>query len=266
MTNDNSANNPVPNLYRASAADFKKIPGSPIAYWLSNNLTAVFAKSDAMSKFFECREGLTTGNNEKYVMYWNEVSLSRIRRNNPNRDSAINSGAKWFPYNKGGEFRKWAGNDDYVVDWFQDGYELQNTLHPLGKRIWAHNFNLDFIFKNFISWSDITTKGLSVRLFPQGYLFDATGLSAFIREHSNLSEFYAMALCNSPIGSTVTKILNPTMHFKSGDFAEIPVIHVDDKQYSSVEKNAKEAVRLESIDWHSYETSWDFTTLPLLQP
>jgi alpha-beta hydrolase superfamily lysophospholipase len=109
------------------------------------------------------------------------VSADGVCRNARSREAAIASGAKWFPYNKGGEKRKWFGNDEFVVNWADDGEQLQTRKHPSGDRIWAHNFNLDFIFRPSISWSDITTKGLSARLFPDGFIFDATGLSAFNR-------------------------------------------------------------------------------------
>jgi hypothetical protein len=147
------------------------------------------------------------------------------------------------------------------VNWFSDGFELQTFLHPSGERIWAHNFNLDYIFKEFLSWTDITTKGFSVRRYPKGYLFDATGLSAFKRIDSTISFEYIASLCNSKVGFYIAQILNPTMHFKSGDFAEIPLIYIHDDK---IEKRAHRAIEFSNKDWHSNETSWGFRTHQLL--
>jgi type II restriction/modification system DNA methylase subunit YeeA len=246
-------------FYRASASDFEKVPGSPIAYWVSEALFSAFEKSDSLGNYLEAREGLATGNNEQHVRYHFEVSLVDIGRGCSSRSQAKASFKKWFSYNKGGEFRKWYGNDIHVVNWFDDGYQLQNTLHPSGDRVWAHNFNLDFIFRPCVSWSDITTRGLSVRFFPEGYIFDATGLSAFETQDHEL-RYAAGAICNSKVGSFVASILNPTLHFKSGDFAQIPFLNRD---WKCVEENAKKAMRISKEDWDDYETSPEFYIIPL---
>jgi hypothetical protein len=250
------------DIFERSPKDFDKIPGSPISFWAPETLFEVFEANPAFKDYLEPREGLATGKNETYVRYSFEVDRSKVSRSSPNREAAMATGAKWFPYNKGGDFRKWYGNDSYLVNWENDGFALQNTVHPDGKRIWAHNFNLDFIFRPSVSWSDITTRGLSTRLFPEGFIFDATGLSAFNRDSQNF-ETIACAICNSKVGSYLAPMLNPTLHFKSGDFAELPLVtpstNVWEKNFDSLHRNAKS-------DWDAYETSWDFTTLPLLQP
>ncbi len=248
--------------FTASEQDFKKIPGDPLAYWVSPELRAVFDTAPDFDSVLEAREGLTTGKNEDYVRYSFEVNSARVCRNATSREEAVQSGAKWFPYNKGGEKRKWFGNDEFVVDWADDGRQLQTRLHPSGDRIWAHNFNLDFIFRPSISWSDITTKGLSARLFPSGFIFDATGLSAFNRSNTDDRHLCA-AICNSQVGTYIASILNPTMHFKAGDFAEFPLLEGDRSQAEQITIEAEVIAR---SDWDAYETSWDFTTLPLLSP
>jgi hypothetical protein len=248
--------------YSASEADFKKIPGDPLAYWVSAELRDLFASAPDFDSILEAREGLTTGKNEDYVRYSYEVSADGVCRNARSREAAIASGAKWFPYNKGGEKRKWFGNDEFVVNWADDGEQLQTRKHPSGDRIWAHNFNLDFIFRPSISWSAITTKGLSARLFPDGFIFDATGLSAFNRTDEDC-RWLTASICNSHVGTFVAYILNPTMHFKAGDFAEFPLINSDQAR---AEEIAKIAVGLARRDWNACETSWDFTSLPLLSP
>ena len=249
-------------VYTARIVDFHKIPGDPLAYWVPNSLRVVFASHPSFDSVLESREGLTTGKNDDYVLFSFEVSNRKVFRSAIDRKQAIDSGCKWFPYNKGGEKRKWYGNDEFVLNWENDGEMLQTRKHPSGDRIWAHNFNLDYIFCPSISWSDITTKGLSARLFPNGYLFDATGLSAFNRTAEDW-RFYVAGICNSKVGTFVSSLLNPTLHFKSGDFSEIPLVRIS---RDFIEKQADSATKISTVDWHAYETSWDFTSQPLLQP
>lgn len=240
--------------------EFGAIPGSPLAYWVSPEVRRAFNSCEAAKVFLEPREGLTTGNNDRYVHFWNEVDFEQIGFGHANRSSAKSSASRWFPYNKGGERRKWEGNRWFVVDWLDDGQELQTALNPTGARIWAHNFNLDYIFRPFLTWSDITNQGLSIRLYPSGYLFDCSGQSAFLRkEHSEDMFLRVAALGNSKLGTLFADILNPTLHFKSGDFAELPVASNVD-----VEHIVNKCIGFARIDWDAYERSWDFQSLPLL--
>ena len=163
--------------YVANQNSFTKIPGKPVAYWVSEQISNAFM-GKKMGDVSEARMGLTTGQNEKYLRLWTEVDNNRIGFGH-NRESAQKSGLKWFPYNKAGEYRKWYGNRDYVVNWQNDGYEMQTTLYPDGSRIWAHNFNLDYNFKEHITWNDITTGKISFRYFEDGFLFDAAAAVAF---------------------------------------------------------------------------------------
>ena len=232
---------------------------SPLAYWVSEAVRDSFARLPRAANLVSPREGLATGNNEKYVRLWFEASKASIGINCESRSQAKESCRRWFPYNKGGDFRKWSGNNLFIVDWLNDGSELQSTLHPSGFRIWAHNFNLEFIFRPFVTWSDVTSKGLTLRVFPCGYLFDATGLSAFSIEEGNSRMLSLMAaLGNSVVGEKFSQILNPTLHFKSGNFADLPVD-------TSVDiTNTEYCISLARADWNAYERSWDFQSLPLL--
>lgn len=246
-------------IYYRAGEDFLAIPGSPLAYWVSEATQQVFKKLPRAASVVCPREGLATGNNDRYVRMWWEVSLTSIGFNYESRIEAKLSKKRWFPYNKGGDYRKWFGNNLFVVDWLNDGLELQTTVHPSGKRIWAHNFNLEYIFRPFVTWSDVTSKGLTLRLFPSGYLFDATGLSAFsLRDEGTRPLNLMAALGNSILGSKFSQILNPTLHFKSGNFADLPVD-------SSIDVSAAErCIELARMDWNAYERSWEFETHPLL--
>ena len=244
----------------AAQSEFEKIPGSPIAYWVTAKVRESFVEFPAASASLDPREGLATGNNDRYVRCWPEVSIEEIGLGCEDRTAAKETGRRWFPYNKGGELRKWAGNIWFLVDWLDDGEELQTKLHPSGARVWAHNFNLDFIFRPFLTWSDITSKGLSVRLYPAGFLFDATGLSAFAKDGAFGGAIErATALGNSHLGTMFAQILNPTLHFKSGNFGVLPVNETLDLSAS-----VRQAVAVATKDWDAYERSWDFKSLPLL--
>ncbi|MGE1154360.1 BREX-1 system adenine-specific DNA-methyltransferase PglX [Pseudomonas kitaguniensis] len=247
-------------FFRASAADFNKIPGSPIAYWVGAKTLSIVGSSKKLGDIADARMGLATGNNAKYVRQWSEVSAGNIGLLISNRDLAIKSGLRWFPYCKGGQFRKWFGNNEYVVDWLKDGEELQTTLHPSGARIWAHNFNLDHIFEDSLTWSDITSGRLSVRYNSHGFLFDGSGTCAFFK--SEEEKLAALGFLNTQFANDFSKVLNPTLHFQTGDFRGMPY---REELLSSVFINGvKELVSNAKSDWDSLENSWDFTNLSIL--
>ena len=165
------------------------------------------------------------------------------------------SSAKWFPYDKGGEFRKWYGNQDCIVNWSNNGFELQTTMHPDGKRIWAHNFNLDKIFYPHVGWSDICSNGLSFRFFSKGFHFDGSANALFASEQYI---YHILAFANSIITKSQKNLLNPTIHFKPGNFLNLPYIDIDS------DKTTKCCISISKQDWDSHETSWDFEENPLL--
>lgn len=243
------------NFFRTSAEDFKKIPGAPVAYWLTDGMFAAMG-GDSIGRIVDGRMGLTTGNNDAYLRLWFEIGFHKIGFGY-DRQSAKESGLKWFPYNKAGEFRRWYGNLYYVVDWKTDGRVMQTTMHPDGKRIWAHNFNLEYNFLPHFSWSDITSGMLSFRWYPKGCLFDASANAAF----SSYSYMYLLGLTNASFVKELSVVLNPTIHFKLGDFYKIPFVEV---QKELVERNVSKLIDYARKDWDSYETSWDFKVNPLV--
>jgi hypothetical protein len=245
-----------------SSADFDAIPGSPVAYWLNQNVFQLFRNGKSLGDVSDAREGLSTGNNEKHVRFWAEVEIKSCRFEATDRAAAKSSGCRWFPYNKGGTLRRWYGNADYLVNWKNDGHELQTTLHPSGERIWAHNFNLEYIFKPSVSWSDITTKGLAGRFYPKGFVFDATGLSAFYDDEE--AQFVGLGLLNSKFANSIADVLNPTLHFKTGDYRRLPLPSNYDAK--SIAAGVIEAIAIARADWDNFETSWDFRDQPLLRP
>jgi type II restriction/modification system DNA methylase subunit YeeA len=247
-------------FYRASAADFKKIPGMPIAYWVSQRIFKMLGTSLTLGSIADARMGMATGNNERFVRLWHECVVSNIGFSFPTREAANKSKLRWFPYCKGGVFRKWYGNNEYVVDWHDDGRELQTTKYPSGTRIWAHNFNLDYIFRDSITWSDITSGLLSVRHNDRGFLFDGSGTCAFFQ--SELDKATVLGLLNTTFIRDFSKVLNPTLHFQTGDFRNIP--YRSELGTTQFQRNVTALVQVAKCDWDSYETSWGFRGSPLL--
>ena len=163
-----------------SAADFKKIPGSPIAYWASNQVLNIFSNFSTFSTVGETREGLTTGSNDLFLRLWHEVSLKRIGFKVQSNSEAIMSGCRWFGYIKGGDFRKWSGNSEFIVNWENDGESMKIFADPKTGRIRsAHNYNGDYAFRSGLTWSGISSGDFAVRHVPEGYMFDAKGPMGF---------------------------------------------------------------------------------------
>lgn len=248
-------------FYRASADDFKKIPGSPIAYWLSSKVLKMIAESKKLGDIADARMGLATGNNARYVRFWFEVSFKKIGLQIPDRETAKNCQLRWFPYCKGGAFKKWFGNNEHIVDWMNDGKELQTTLHPSGSRIWAHNFNLDHIFEGSLTWTDITSGRLSVRYNSNGFLFDGSGTSAFFKNEQE--KLAALGFLNTQFANEFSKVLNPTLHFQTGDFRNMPFR--DSLLNEDFIDGVRQLVDIAKVDWNSFETSWEFSVFPLLK-
>jgi type II restriction/modification system DNA methylase subunit YeeA len=252
-------NNNCSWFYRRCANDFKKIPGSPVAYWVNDSIRAIFQKTDkVIGDVANPNQALVTGNTDVYIRKWYEVALSGIGFGFSNRDDAKASKQKWFPYNKGGDFRNWYGNFEHVVDWENDGNRLQTTIHPSGKRIWAHNFILDSIFKEALVWSKITSGKPCFRYSPDGFLYDdASGVCSF---DNGMKELLLGLLC-SKVNYLLQSLINPTLNIQPANLRSIPL---PDNRVIGIDIIIKQILTISKIDWDSYEISWDFTELPLL--
>lgn len=245
-------------VYEANQKSFTSIPGAPIAYWLSRNFLSMFSRGTSLGRIADSKQGLATADNDRFVRAWFEVRGEAIYFHAQSISEAKNSGFKWFPYNKGGEFRKWYGNNDYVVNWENDGNEIRNFFDKNGK-LRSRPQNTNYYFRESVSWSDITSGVNAFRYKPCGHIFDITGMSLF----SKNDLMYLLALCNTKVVVEVLKIVAPTIHCQCGDVANIPVIQ-DDKHKLQVEKVACNNIELSRNDWDSYETSWDFKRNPLI--
>ena len=243
--------------------NFVKIPGCPIGYWVSEEMIRAFENRNIINHF-ETRCGMATGRNDYYLRLWHEVSFKNIFFNCKSCSESLHSEAKWYPYDKAGEFRKWFGNRDYIVNWYHNGTELTNTMHPDGKRIWAHNFNLDKVFLKHIGWSDIIsgTGGLSFRMFEEGFLFDGSANAVYETEGTDTNSWSKLlAYSNSCIPEYIRPLLNPTIHFKPGNFLNLPYKNIEEIQITNM---AESNIAISRSDWDAHENSWDFQSNELL--
>lgn len=238
---------------QVSTENFSKIPGSPIAYWVSHNFIKAFENGTILGSIADSKQGIATADNNKYLRLWFECNKSNINFKCENHGSAELSNCKWYPYNKGGEFRKWYGNNDYVVNWKNDGLELRNDKKAVLR-------NKDFYFKPCFSWSLISSSVAAFRYKPIGHLFDVAGMSCF----SNKDLKYLLALCNTNIVMRILQVIAPTINYQCGDIANIPVI-ISDQHKPHIDELAEQNISLSKTDWDSFETSWDFVKHPLVQ-
>jgi hypothetical protein len=237
--------------FKFKQEDFQKVPGAPIAYWLTSEMLSAFTDIISTGKIGHAKKGLTTGDNERFLRFWYEVSISSISR--CAKDLLIK---KHAPHVKGGERRKWFGNHMEVIN-----YNKQSLLE-MSKGAGYRPDGINYFGRAGVTWSDITSGGVSVRLFPEGFTFNNASPVAFFPE--NVSMIVSASLINSKLGNAFLSILNPTIHFNPGDFDNIPLL-LNDKTNEAT-KNFPIVTSISKSDWDAYETSWDFTTLPLLAP
>lgn len=242
--------------YETEQDNFEKIPGMPVAYNISGRALLNFNQK-RFSDVATARAGMITGNNDVFIRLWHEVLVMDIKVDAKNREDASGSNRKWFPYSKGGSFKKWYGNNEYVVDWHNDGYNLKNTRDEKGN-IPAHAFNLDYIFKKSIVWSSVTSTKFSVRHCEGGSLFDAGGSFAQSEDNHN----YLLGMLNTKITEYYLGLLNPTLNFQKGNIETLPVIKL--KLNSETRSIINENIIISKTDWDSFETSWDFERHPLI--
>jgi len=266
MSIDNSSNNPVPNFYRASAADFKKISGSPLAYWVSERVRDIFKQEKKLREICPPKSGMSSTDNNRFLRFWFEIEINKFKTNSKDLTEAKLSTKKYYPYSKGGEFRKWQGNKEYVLNYYNDGEEIKNAVvnNPKDPETahWSRRiFNTEYFFRLGITWSRISSSKISFRITESGAIFSDAGPAIFLE---NGEENYLIGLLNSKITFMFLTILNPTLTFQVGDISNIPIIF-DESFYSEISDNSSNVIKISVSDWDSYETSWDFITLPFLQ-
>lgn len=241
--------------------DLECIQGTPYtAYWASDSIIRAFSEGSLVGDYSEPRVGMATANNDRFIRLWFEVNRNKFGVNLPSRKAAVDSKKKWFPFAKGGEQRRWYGNNDTVVNWENDGFEIQNFKDEKTGRIRSHNYNLDYIFNSALTWTVIGTDKTSFRFCPIGFLYSNSGYGMFCNDEQ-LKKFL-LGFMNSKIAASLLQILSPSMGFESGYLRKLPLIR-SDKQ-SDVVNLVEESIAISKTDWDSFETSWDFTSHPLI--
>ena len=230
------------------------------AYWASENAISCF-EHGTISSYFTTREGMATADNDLFLRFWYEVNLSKITFHCKSNENALAGKVKWVPYNKGGGTRDWYGNNDYVVNWENDGFQIKHNIDPKTGRIRSHNYNGEYGFKSGITWSAISSNDISVRYSEPGFLFDSKGAKGFCANESKLQ--WTLGLLNSKVASIFLKILSPTLDYKVGDVIQIPFIHTAETD-SLIYSIVCEQINTAKADWDAFETSWDFQYHPLL--
>lgn len=243
----------VKYLYHTDQSNFDKIPGSPIAYWVSKKTANIFNKYPILKNYAEGSVGIQTGDNNKFIRDWWEVIYYKIKFNCKNvKDTYL---AKWFPYNKGGDYRKWYGNDLTVIDWKNDGRDIKDTSEKSGHHYQEYSDNLKF--RSMITWTRISSNTPSFRYKNSGYLSDMAGFSIY-PDSKNLMEI--LGLCNSKVSLYFLEFLSPTINYMLGQVLSLVFIKSNKIPTELIENN----VKISKQDWDAFETSWDFQKSPFL--
>ena len=245
------------NRYVAEQDNFSKIPGSPVAYWVAVSLFSKFQEGKAFVKYSKACSGLKTGDNDTFLRQWFEVQKSSIKFDCASVETAKASGAKWFPYNKGGEYLKWYGNRDLIVNFQNDGEEIRKQKE---KGISIRITSYEKYFQEGITWTGLTSGQNTYRYCPKGTIFDSNKGPMFFNEGHNLIKYF-MALFNSKPAQYILDVLNPSMSLQNGDMEKFPVIV---RYKENVESIVDECIDEAKSDWDSFETSWDFKRHPLV--
>ena len=237
--------------YEQSTDNFAKIPGSPVAYWATNKCIEAFVNGQILSCVAQIKQGIKTGDNDKFVRLWYEVSVLQ---------TTLCEGKKWYPYNKGGDYRRWFGNNVNVVDWENDGESIKNFRKEDGK-LRSRPQNLSFMGREGLTYTDISSTYFGIRWSPSGFIFDATGSMIFSNESGKQN--YLLGMLSSKVTTLYTSFFSPTIHFEVGEISRIPIVY-SEISLKRVDKITKDNIALSRDDWDAFETSWDFKRHPLV--
>ena len=238
--------------YESCTDEFNFIPGIPLAYWTTNNCIEAFAKGCLVSDVAQIKQGIKTGDNDRFVRLWHEVSIQK---------TTLKNGSKWYPYNKGGDYRRWYGNNSNLVNWENDGAEIKNFRREDGK-LRSRPQNLSFMGREGLTYTDISSTYFGIRWSDRGFIFDATGSMIF--SNNDFRQNYLLGLLSSKVTTLYTSFFSPTIHFEVGEISRIPVIY-DEHYLKKINELTNDNIMLSQKDWDSFETSWDFQRHPLLR-
>jgi len=248
------------NRYNQVNTDnFELIPGSPIVYWASERISMIFKENDTIGDIYEVKQGMTTADNRRFLRYWHETDHNKMGYGCKDTIEAKNSKKKWFPYNKGGAYRKWFGNNEYVVNYENDGFEMKEFTSKLPQGTWVRLKSRDYYFKESITWTFISSSKFGVRYSPQGFIFDVAGSSLFPKNNFN----YLLGFLSTKVAFNFLQIVNPTLNYQIKDVKSLPIV-IYKKNEEKVDDLVQQNISISKTDWDSFETSWDFEVHPLL--
>ncbi len=246
----------VDYFYQTNQNNFKKIPGLPVSFWASETAVKDFSSGDIIQKLGDAKQGLIPGNTIAFLRLWYEVSTNRIGFNNHKYSDILKYRKKWFPYNKGGSFRRWYGNLDFLINMKNNGHDIQfsglNNNHRLRES--------SLYFKEVLTWSKISSGSFSMRYLPEGTIFDIAGCSVFNVE----DKFYVLGAMNSKAVSYLLRMISPTLNYEVDHIKKIPIIFSDKDTEYNVRNFVKNNISNSMLDWNSFETSWEFKKHPLI--
>ena len=244
------------NYPNVEQKNFGKIPSAPIGYWVSPKIQEIFTSNLALSAVCSPTQGLATADNARFLRSWFEVNHNRIGFGYENAALAARSQKKWFPYNKGGSFRRWYGNQEFVVNWEEDGKEIKEYKGAVIR-------NPTFYFKPSVSWGLIASNASSFRFYPSGFIYDVAGMSLFANDTNN--QLFLLGSLNTKLAFKLVRLMNPTVNMQCGDIAKTPYLRLDSNQkMRSISDNVETNVSISHEDWDAHETSWDFQRNELL--
>ena len=244
----------------ASTDSFSGIPGKPLAYWASKALRHAFDQGGKLKERGEARQGMATSDNARFLRHWFEVDYQRLALGCRHAEEAVQSGRKWFPYNKGGEFRKWYGNAEYVVNYENNGEEIKAYAAGLYKTYTRSIKSESRYFQPCITWSKVTNGRLGVRLYPHGFIFDVAGCAIFYEDET--AKLLDLAFLNSKVAQQLLGLTSPTMNYEVGHIASLPIRHIENE--ASLLEHIHACLSCAKADWDCFETSWDFKRHPFV--
>lgn len=245
-------------FYETDQSNFSKIPGSPVAYWLSKTMFHIFQTSKMLYDAAQPRQGLATSDNDRFLKLWHEVNISRIGFGVKGIDDPRKFGFKWFPCTKGGNFRRWYGNNEYIINWEHDGFEIKEYAATLYKNYTRTIKNIPLYFKKGLTWSTISSGLFSLRYVPEGFIFETKGAMCFVEEQYLRN---VLALYNTKIMQSFLQVVSPTLDYHEGPVGKTPIL-LDDN--AVVDEKSQECIDISKKDWDASETSWDFKRSPLV--
>ncbi|MCL2156394.1 MAG: BREX-1 system adenine-specific DNA-methyltransferase PglX [Methanobrevibacter sp.] len=251
-------------LFCFNQLNFKNIPGNPIAFWAGPQLINAFKNGKKLSELADIKQGLATGDNKKFIRFWHEVDINKIGFDY-NPENAKQSIEKWFPYNKGGKYRKWYGNNEFIVDYEDNGknildYKQKKLKKGLIEKKNSGCWNSNFYFRESLSWSKISSGNIAFRFFQNGFLFDVAGCSIFTEE----DKLYLLGFLNSQVCGNILGLISPTLNYEVGHISSLPIIFSEDK-LQTIKGIVKKNIDLSKDEWDNFETSWNFKKHPIIQ-